>query len=96
MENMRELQWIWQIRHFQKAVNMTVKLVITSKKHISMHKPRYVPHNKISNSVAALENLDDEVDLNRVWETIWENIQISAKDSLGYYELRKHEQWFNE
>jgi hypothetical protein len=38
-----------------------------------------------------LENLDAEVDINRIWETIRENIKISAKESLGYYELEKHE-----
>jgi hypothetical protein len=34
--------------------------------------------------------------LNRAWETIRENIKISAKESLGYYELKKHEPWFDE
>jgi hypothetical protein len=29
-------------------------------------------------------------------ETIIENIIISAKESLGYYELKKHKPWFNE
>jgi hypothetical protein len=37
-----------------------------------------------------LEILDDDVDINRAWETIRENIKISAKVSLGYYELKKH------
>jgi hypothetical protein len=32
----------------------------------------------------ALENLDDDVDNNRAWETIRENIKISAKECLGY------------
>jgi hypothetical protein len=27
---------------------------------------------------------------------IRENIKISAKESLGYYELRKHKPWFEE
>jgi hypothetical protein len=44
----------------------------------------------ISNRFAALENLDDDVDINRAWETIKENIKMSAKVSLGYYELKKH------
>jgi hypothetical protein len=37
-----------------------------------------------------LENLDTEVDVtsNKAWETIRENIKISAKESLGYYELK--------
>jgi hypothetical protein len=29
-------------------------------------------------------------------ETIRENIKISAKESLGYYELKKHKPWFDE
>jgi hypothetical protein len=38
-----------------------------------------------------LENLNAEVD----WETIRENIKISAKKSLGYFEFKKHKPWFN-
>jgi hypothetical protein len=34
--------------------------------------------------------LDAEVDINRVWETIRDNIKISVKESLSYYELKKH------
>jgi hypothetical protein len=30
------------------------------------------------------------------WETIRENIKISAKESLGYYEVKKHKPWFDE
>jgi hypothetical protein len=37
-----------------------------------------------------LEDLVAEVEINSVWETIRENAQFSAKDSLGYYELKKH------
>jgi hypothetical protein len=36
-----------------------------------------------------LENLDTEVDVNRAWELLRENIKISAKENLGYYELKK-------
>jgi hypothetical protein len=45
---------------------------------------------------AALENLDDDVGINIAWETIRENIKISAKVSLRYYELTKHKPWFDE
>ena len=38
---------------------------------------------EISNRFAALENLNDGEDINRVWENIKENIKRSAKDSLG-------------
>jgi hypothetical protein len=36
------------------------------------------------------------VDINRAWETVRENIYISAKESLRYCELKKHNPWFNE
>jgi hypothetical protein len=51
---------------------------------------------EISNRFAALENLDTEVDVNNAWETIRKNIEIFAKESLGYYELKKHKLWFGE
>jgi hypothetical protein len=41
-------------------------------------------------------NLDAEVDINRAWETIRENIKILAKESLVYYELKKHKPWLDE
>jgi hypothetical protein len=44
-------------------------------------------------SFAAMEDLDAEVEINTVWETIRENIKISAKESLCYYELKKHKPW---
>jgi hypothetical protein len=31
-----------------------------------------------------------EVEINTVWGRIRENIKISAEESLGYYELKKH------
>jgi hypothetical protein len=36
------------------------------------------------------------MEINSVWETTRENIKISPKESLGYYELRKHKPWFDE
>jgi hypothetical protein len=51
---------------------------------------------EISKTFTALENLDDDVDINRAWETIRENIKISAKANLGYYKLKKHKPWFDE
>jgi hypothetical protein len=43
-----------------------------------------------------LENLGAEENINRAWETIGENIKISAIEGLGYYELKKHKPWFDE
>jgi hypothetical protein len=42
--------------------------------------------------LAALEDLDADVEINSAWETIRENINISAKESPGYFELKKHAQ----
>ena len=42
---------------------------------------------EISNKSAALENVSDSEDINRAWQNIKENIKISAKESLGLYEL---------
>jgi hypothetical protein len=51
---------------------------------------------EVSNRFAALEDLDKEVEINSAWEIIRENIKISAKESLGYCELKKHKPWFEE
>jgi hypothetical protein len=34
----------------------------------------------MSNRFAALKNVDGEVDINRAWKTIMENVNISAKE----------------
>jgi hypothetical protein len=34
--------------------------------------------------------------INSAWEMIRGNIKISAKESLGYFELKKHKPWFDE
>jgi hypothetical protein len=53
-------------------------------------------HVEIPNRLAALENLDTQVDVNKASETIRENINIPPKESLDYYELKKHKPWFEE
>jgi hypothetical protein len=40
--------------------------------------------------------LDAEIEGSSAWETIRENINISAKESLGYFEVKKHESCFHE
>jgi hypothetical protein len=51
---------------------------------------------EVSNRISALEDLDSEVEINSAWETITENIKFSAKESLGYFELKKHKPLFDE
>jgi len=50
---------------------------------------------EITNRFAALENLKDDKDVNRTWENIKENIQTSAKESLGLQELKQNKSWFD-
>jgi hypothetical protein len=45
---------------------------------------------EVSNRFAALKDLDAEVEINTIWEAIRENIKISAKECLAYYELKQH------
>jgi hypothetical protein len=35
------------------------------------------------------------VEINSAWEMIRENINISARQGLGYFELKKHKPWFD-
>jgi hypothetical protein len=51
---------------------------------------------EISNSFAALENLDTEENINKAWETIRENIKIPAIESLGYSQPKENKPWFDE
>jgi hypothetical protein len=45
---------------------------------------------EVSNRFAALEHLDAEVEINSACEMIRDNITISAKDCIGYCELKKY------
>jgi hypothetical protein len=45
---------------------------------------------EVSNRFAALEDLNSEVEIKSPWETVGKNAIISAKESLGYFELKKH------
>jgi hypothetical protein len=51
---------------------------------------------EILHRFAALANLDAEVNINRSWETIREDIKFSAKYCLRYYKLKKHKPRINE
>jgi hypothetical protein len=53
-------------------------------------------HVEVLNRFAAVKDLDAEVEINSAWEMIRENINISAKESPGYCELKKHKPWFDE
>ena len=49
-----------------------------------------------ANRFAALENVSEDEDINRAWESIKENIKTSATESLGMHEMKQHKPWFDE
>jgi hypothetical protein len=51
---------------------------------------------EVSNRFVALDYFDTDVEINSAWEMIRENIKISAKESLGYCELKTHKPWLDE
>jgi hypothetical protein len=50
----------------------------------------------IINKFAPTENLEDNGDINSAWHTVRDNINILAKDSLGYGETKHHKPQFGE
>jgi hypothetical protein len=50
----------------------------------------------IKNRFSALENLEDNGDINRAWDAIRENIKISAEECIGQCEAQRHKLWFDE
>ena len=45
---------------------------------------------EITNRSAALENVSEDEEINRAWESIKENIKTSATVSLGKHEMKQH------
>ena len=43
-----------------------------------------------------MESLCNNEDINRAWENVKENIETSAKESLGLHELKQHKPWIDE
>jgi hypothetical protein len=44
----------------------------------------------ISNSTAALDNVDAEMDINKAWGTARDKITILTRETVDCYELEKH------
>ena len=51
---------------------------------------------EITKKYAALENLGDDKDINRIWDNTKENIKTSAKEGVGLHELKQHKACFDE
>jgi hypothetical protein len=47
------------------------------------------------NTFVTAGDLDAFVKINNAWKSNKDNITISVKESLGYFELKKLKPWFN-
>jgi len=56
---------------------------IFNPRNLSELEIRKAYQNEISNMFAAMENLNNSEDVNKVWENIKQNITTSVKESLG-------------
>jgi hypothetical protein len=93
--------------HYLVVAKVRERLAVNKQRSHSLHTQRFNPkklnyvevkeqfHVEVSNRFAAWKDLDAEVEINSAWETIRENIKISAKESLGYLKLKKHKPWFD-
>jgi predicted metallo-beta-lactamase superfamily hydrolase len=61
-----------------------------------MQKLRNSVRSKLQTGLQLWKTFDDNVDMNRAWKNIRENIKTSAKESLGHYELQQHKPWFDD
>jgi hypothetical protein len=50
----------------------------------------------IRNKFAALENLVDNGDIHRAWDSIGQDVSISPQERLGYCESKRRKPWFDE
>ena len=50
---------------------------------------------EITNRFQALENLNVDEDVNKVWENVKANIKTSAKESLSLHKWKQQKQWFD-
>jgi hypothetical protein len=92
--------------HYMVVAKVRERLAVNKQRSHRFHMERFSLKNLngvegrekccsgVSNSFAALEDLDTEVKINSAWETISENIKFSAQESPGYCEL-KSKPWFN-
>jgi hypothetical protein len=94
--------------HYPVVAKVREGLAVNKQRPQSLHTERFslkklnVVEDKeqyrleVTNSFTALKDLEAEVEINSAWETIRVNIKFSAKESVGYFELKKHKPWFDE
>jgi hypothetical protein len=93
--------------HYLVLAEVRERLAVIKQTTQGVHMERFSPNKlnevggkeryrvEISNRFTALENIHTEVDINKTWDAVRVNIKFSAKESLGYYELKKHKPCFD-
>jgi hypothetical protein len=88
--------------HYQVVAKVRKRLAVNKQRSQSFHMERFNLKKlneiegkeqycvEVSNRFAALEDLGADVEINSAWEIIGENIKISAKESLGYFKLKRN------
>jgi hypothetical protein len=74
--------------HCLVVVKGSKRLAVNKQRSQRFHTEQY--NLKKLNEEVGKEQFCVEVEINSAWETIRENIKISAKERLGYFELKKH------
>jgi hypothetical protein len=78
--------------HYLVVAKVRERLKVNKQRSHRFHMERF--NLKKLNEAESKEQLRSQIGL-QLWETIRENIKISAKESLHYYELKKHKPWFD-
>jgi len=93
--------------HYLEIANVRERLAVCKQAAQKFDRPRFNLRKlnepevrkqyqiEITNRFAALENLKVDEDISRTWESIKENIQTSAKESLCLHELNQNKPWFD-
>jgi hypothetical protein len=94
--------------HYPVVANVRERLVVNKQRSHKFHMERFNLKTlkevegkeqfrfEVSSRFAALKDLNTEVEINSAWEIIIENIKISVKERLGYYQLKKYKPRFDE
>ena len=83
---------LWDKYPHSKGVGIEKSVI----KKLNLVEDREQNQLKTSNMFAALENFNDNGNINRDLENVGQRVKIPAEDILGQHELKNHTTWFDE
>jgi hypothetical protein len=81
--------------HYLVVAKVRERLVVNKQRSHKFHMERFNLMSRFQIGLQLWKNWT-QVEINIAWKIIRENIKISAKESLGYFELKKHKSRFDE